>query len=167
MKTKQAAIAAAGLVIATVIGASVLNPKPSAIPERRLMVEGAAGVRTPLTVQPDVKQLDELRDALAELERRERKWRDAVALADVTARLQLAPVVKDLQEQARAYEDMSLPKCLEAAKPFLVESRNATVNGFMAFMNNAALGRLAFERDAEIATRADRNARMVIEGCRA
>ncbi len=161
--THVAAIAVAGIVL-VVAGKHLLDPpKP---PAKTLVLESVGGTTAPVTLQPTAIATDADKARLADLQRRERRWEDAVKLASVTSRIQLAPVVQDLQAQAREYEALELPGCLSAAKPYLVESKTATVKGMVEFMEDATFGKYAYANAAETAERADRNVRMVVEGCK-
>lgn len=63
------------------------------------------------------------------------EWDDAMKLAGQTGRGQLAPQIASLQEIKRKADDLSVPTCAAVAHDYLVDSMNANIDGFLAFMS--------------------------------
>lgn len=63
------------------------------------------------------------------------EWDDATKLAGQTGRGQLAPQVANLQEIKRKADAVAVPTCAAVAHEYLVDSMNANIDGFLAFMS--------------------------------
>lgn len=61
-------------------------------------------------------------------------WDDAVKLADKTGRGQLAMQVANLQSVKRDADSVNVPTCGIAAHAYLMKSMEATIDGYLAFM---------------------------------
>lgn len=70
------------------------------------------------------------------------RWDDAVTLAGATSRISLGDRVGALQALVREAEALVLPACLESHKPALVKGLHGVVDGYIAFMGDANLGKL-------------------------
>lgn len=64
------------------------------------------------------------------------RWIDAVKLADSTSRVALATPLANLQQIKRDTEALMVPDCYTAKKKSLVAHMDATIDGFIAFMQN-------------------------------
>lgn len=76
--------------------------------------------------------------ALAEIQSAARAWDDANALAGQTPRSSLAAQIETLQAVRRKVEDIAVPDCAAAVKRALVESMEATITGYIAFLGQKA-----------------------------
>lgn len=65
------------------------------------------------------------------------RWGDAVELADSTARIALDGPIAEMQAIRRDLADIDAPACLENAQGALLASMDATIKGFLLFMQNA------------------------------
>ena len=61
-------------------------------------------------------------------------WDDANAVAGSTARLALAPAVKDLQRIRRQVTDLAAPDCAQFVKPPCVTYMDHVIDSYLAFM---------------------------------
>lgn len=64
------------------------------------------------------------------------RWDDAVKLAGTTSRIALPTQVAALQDIRRDASALTVPPCMDPAKVHLVNSMQATIDAFMAFMRN-------------------------------
>lgn len=71
---------------------------------------------------------------LAEIQPLAREWDDASALAGQTPRSALAQQIESLQAVRRKAQDVQAPDCAAAVKTALVESMEATITGYIAFL---------------------------------
>ena len=154
--------ALSAVIAALLVGAVVYKKTHPRDDSQPVIVQAVSGNSVVVVHKND--DADALKIALDDLKKRDRRWEDSVALAMRTSRIALAPVVADMQNQSRELEGLSLPKCLSTAKPYLIENRVETVNGFLTFMSGSRADALAAEH-AENAVRATRNYQMVIESC--
>lgn len=70
------------------------------------------------------------------------RWESTRTLANSTARIALAPIVRDLQAERQELEKLNVTKCLTPAKDKLLTAMKINEEGFLAFMNDADLGKL-------------------------
>jgi hypothetical protein len=63
-----------------------------------------------------------------------REWDDANVLAGQTPRASLAAQIESLQAVRRKAQDVAAPDCAAAVKRALVESMEATITGYIAFL---------------------------------
>lgn len=71
---------------------------------------------------------------MQELESIAREWDDANKLAGQTPRASLAPQIDKLQATRRKVQDMQVPSCVDAAHRAFIESMDATIDGYIAFL---------------------------------
>lgn len=65
----------------------------------------------------------------------QRRWADAMRLAESTSRIALPPVVADLQAQRRALDELTLGACMRAAVDAgLARQMDETIALYLAFM---------------------------------
>jgi hypothetical protein len=62
------------------------------------------------------------------------EWADALKLAGMTSRNQLATQIANLQAVKRKADVITVPACAEVAHEHLVKSMNASIDGLLAFM---------------------------------
>jgi len=62
------------------------------------------------------------------------RWDDAMAIADSTARINLAGPVSTLQEIRREAASLDVPECAAKAHEGLIEAMEHYIEGFLAFM---------------------------------
>jgi len=67
-----------------------------------------------------------------------RRFDDAETLANNTSRMNLPPVIGDLQAIRRDAEDLIVPDCAKDAQDLLVKYMNSTIDGYLAFMSDEA-----------------------------
>lgn len=82
-------------------------------------------------VQASLKAVD---DALG-------KWNDAVGVAQVTSRINLATPVTNLQTIRRETESLIVPPCLNEGKQKLLEAMKTEIEGYVAFMADTNTGK--------------------------
>ena len=70
------------------------------------------------------------------------RWESTRTLANSTARIALAPIVRDLQAEKQELEKLNVTKCLTPAKDKLLTAMKINEESFLAFMNDADLGKL-------------------------
>ena len=70
------------------------------------------------------------------------RWESTRTLANSTARIALAPIVRDLQAERQELEKLNVTKCLTPAKDKLLTAMKINEESFLAFMNDADLGKL-------------------------
>jgi hypothetical protein len=143
-----------------VVAWAAMRPDPPA--PVQVKIETPTGT-APVNLVADEKAIGEA--ARRDLEAVEREWTDTIKLASSTSRIALAPIVKDLQEQARTIAELELSACLEPARPFLAENRNEVVAGFLSFMQDGSDANAILSDHLDNAARARRNYVMVIDGC--
>jgi type II secretory pathway pseudopilin PulG len=81
-------------------------------------------------------QLDVLTTSSKALDSLLARWDDAVKLASTTSRISLPVQVAALQDIRRDASALTVPPCMDEAKVHLVNSMQATIDAFMAFMAN-------------------------------
>ncbi len=64
------------------------------------------------------------------------RWDDAESIASSTARIALAAPVSTLQSIRSETQKLDVPKCMEEARTNLADSMDATIGGYLAFMQN-------------------------------
>jgi len=62
------------------------------------------------------------------------RFDDSLQLANNTARIALAPIVRDMQAIRRETEAITVPVCATKAKGALINYMDAAINAFIAFM---------------------------------
>ena len=70
------------------------------------------------------------------------RWESTRTLANSTARIALAPIVRDLQAERQELEKLNVTKCLTPAKDKLLTAMKINEESFLSFMNDADLGKL-------------------------
>lgn len=152
-----------GTLIALVVAGGVAlekNRTPRTL--RTVQVQSTETTTSTIAIKADTDDA-QLDAATIDLKARDRRWEDALKLAGSTARMQLAPVIKDMQDQLRSNESVALPGCLGEAKPYWIESQRETVSAFLAFM---AQNEFTAAEHFKTAERATRNYTMVLDACR-
>jgi type II secretory pathway pseudopilin PulG len=116
--------------------------------ERRLQAQQAAEAKalddrreaerkeTERRVAQEKEQRDALTTSLKAADDLLVRWDDAVKLASTSARVALSGPVSALQSIRRDAEQLTVPPCLDQARPILVQSMGNTIDGFLAFMRN-------------------------------
>lgn len=69
------------------------------------------------------------------------KWKDALQLAESTARIALAGPVGNLQAIKREAETLPVPDCFVAPKQQMTNGMGKMIEGFFQFMQDATLGK--------------------------
>lgn len=82
------------------------------------------------------------------LDEQYRRWKDAAVLADSTARMSLSGSVATLQAIRRETEALTLPPCLADARQQLVKGMTHVIDGFVAFLRDASIGKLVAQAAA-------------------
>lgn len=77
------------------------------------------------------------------------RWESTRTLANSTARIALAPIVRDLQAERQELEKLNVTKCLTPAKDKLLTAMKINEESFLAFMNDADLGKLVAQIKVE------------------
>ena len=77
------------------------------------------------------------------------RWESTKTLANSTARIALAPIVRDLQAERQELEKLNVTKCLTPAKDKLLTAMKINEEGFLAFMSDADLGKLVAQIKVE------------------
>lgn len=77
------------------------------------------------------------------------RWESTRALANSTSRIALAPIVRDLQAERQELEKLNVTKCLTPAKDKLLTAMKINEESFLAFMNDADLGKLVAQVKVE------------------
>ena len=77
------------------------------------------------------------------------RWESTRTLANSTARIALAPIVRDLQAERQELEKLNVTKCLTPAKDKLLTAMKINEEGFLAFMSDADLGKLVAQIKVE------------------
>lgn len=95
-------------------------------------ISKASGVALPWSCQ------GQARDYQVALQPHLEKWEDAINIAGSTARIGLAPVVKDLQDIRRDALAVEHPDCAAKARTKLDTSMDTTIDGFLSFMSQDA-----------------------------
>ena len=94
------------------------------------------------------------------------RWEDAERLAESSPRMNLAMPVAALQALRRETEQLPTPPCLATGKTELVAAMGASVDGYIAFMQNlASLGAKFASDHAAIAKRHFANYKTQRETC--
>ena len=75
-------------------------------------------------------------DKLRELGSISQRYEDAFKLATSTSKIMLAPQVELLQSIKREADIISVPKCMEKLKGFVISAFNNGIEGFLAFMQD-------------------------------
>lgn len=86
----------------------------------------------PLAAEPTCQE--QAAPALAQIQSAAREWDDANALAGQTPRSALAQQIESLQAARRKVQDITIPDCAAAVKQALVDSMDATIAGYIAFL---------------------------------
>lgn len=87
------------------------------------------------------RERTELEKSLAQLNGHYARWKDGVRLADSTARIALPSQVAQLQEIRRSVAAVAVSPCMEQPKQALEAGMNKVIDGFVAFMGDANLGK--------------------------
>lgn len=156
------------LAIAVWVAYDMSRPKDAASYTPResansIAVTTVAADGNPATLRVEQVGKKDTAAAVTRIEAFEKRWQDAIALAESTPRIQLAAPVKDLQALAREAGSLELTPCLEPGRPALVENLEAQVAFFLAFMAREEW------RHADLvakAAREGRNWQMVKDACR-
>lgn len=132
-------------------------------PPRKVAIEVLDGESVELDVRADSPR--DIEAGLKLLRVQERTWADAAALAEATPRMQLSAIIGNMQALARENADLAddLPACLKSAHAYFVDSQNATIDVFLAFMDSELRARLQVERNDP--ARAMRNYEMTKASC--
>ena len=73
-------------------------------------------------------------DALDDLEDR---WIDLITIADSTPRIQLAPIVRDMQNIANEVERLETPACAQDITDAFTKHAESMVDAFLSFMGDS------------------------------
>lgn len=110
---------------------------------------------------------DALLMAYQKLEGISHQWIDAAAVADVTARVALAPRVEALQAIRRDAQAANVPPCIQADFQRFSEAMQTLIDGYLAFMADANIGRLVMSESAPAAHEAVKSFERALISCRA
>ena len=89
----------------------------------------------------DEKKKDVVQASLKAVDDMLTKWDDAIGVAQVTSRINLATPVTNLQTIKRDTEALIVPPCLNEGKNKLLEAMKTEIEGYMAFMSSADVGK--------------------------
>lgn len=89
----------------------------------------------------DEKKKDVVQVSLKAVDAMLVKWDDAIGVAQVTSRINLATPVTNLQTIKRDTESLIIPPCLNEGKQKLLEAMKTEIEGYMAFMLSADTGK--------------------------
>ena len=89
----------------------------------------------------EIKQINFENEDKAKIEDIRKRWDSSRVLANSTARIALAPKVKDMQAEKRELEILNVTKCLTPAKDKLLAAMKLNEDSFLAFMDDATLGK--------------------------
>ena len=78
--------------------------------------------------------------AMTQIQAAAREWDDANKLAGQTPRSALAVQIGALQAVRRKVQDIGVPDCASAAKTALVQSMDASIDGYVAFLGQKSDG---------------------------
>lgn len=70
------------------------------------------------------------------------KWEDAKKVAELTSRINLGAPVAAMQTLKREADALLVPDCLKAGKTALLDGMKLEIDGFLAFMSDANMGKL-------------------------
>lgn len=162
MKLTNPFVLLAMLVAVVIVLSSAFDLKKKPVKHQSIQVQLTDSTTTNIAISAN-DDTKELTDSLSELRNRDRKWKDITDLAGRTARINLTSIVMDMQEQVRENEAMPFPKCLDAAKPYWLESQRQTIAAYLEFMSRNEISATEHFQESE---RASRNYQMVVEACR-
>jgi uncharacterized protein DUF4124 len=89
---------------------------------------------------------EEIIKTLAALNTLTGRWKDAMQLATVTARIALAGPVNNLQAIKQETETLLVPDCLIEPKQALVEAMDRMIKNFLQFMHDKSVSNSAFRK---------------------
>ena len=83
---------------------------------------------------------EQAKEPLAAIQSAAREWDDANKVAGQTPRSALAVQIAALQAVRRKVQDVQVPDCANAAKTALVQSMDASIDGYVAFLGQKSDG---------------------------
>lgn len=156
-------------LIAIIVGAAVallawreFNTTPP-LPPRTIQLESTATTTTEVPIKAD-DDTAAFKAAIAQIEARDTRWKDAVNLALRTPRINLVTVVQDMQAQVRSNESFDFPSCMQPGKPYWLDSQRSVLGALMNFMSDSKADPTTAIDDA---ARERRNFEMVLDACKA
>jgi hypothetical protein len=102
--------------------------------------EGENQVRNTPTPRPPIEQ-EAIVTAVPALNVLYNKWKDALKLAESTARISLAGPVGNLQAIRQRTESLLVPDCFVTPKQTLTKGMSIIIEGFLQFVQDANLGK--------------------------
>lgn len=162
-------IVAVGLVVLTggvLVARDLMKPaevqraESAWSPARQITLERPDGSSKSMHLQPDPAA--ETSAAIGRMIAFDKRWHDAVTLAENTPRFQLAGPVKDLQALARESLSIALSQCFEPGRESWSAALELHVQSFIAYMANDARRQVTALEDS---TRELRNWRKVVDAC--
>ena len=163
--------------VVAVGGAMLLQANRRAEQVARTAQEQAAEQARQKAAQAAEQEIEARQQAQAEQSRVEQayraaddllqRWDDANALAAAAPRMALADRVSALQALVREADALVLPACMDPHRPALIKGLRGVVDGYLAFMQDANLGRLVAQAAMDDGRSALQAFRLELSSCRA
>ncbi len=96
----------------------------------------AIGIIAVIFLKPEPTCYEQSQEFIAALDPLISEWSDAYQVAKSTSRIALGPAVANLQDIRRQIDGLDVPECAELAQGRFIQSADATINGFLAFMED-------------------------------
>lgn len=101
------------------------------------------------------------------LESLHKRWKDAAMLAGATSRIALAGPMASLQAIKREAEALEVSACLTPAKERLISGMSTFIDGMVAFMQDATIGKTIAEGMANAAAKEFASYEAITATCKA
>lgn len=101
----------------------------------------APGVSAPSRAPTERRNQEEFATSIPALNTLYGKWKDALQLAESTARIALAGPVGNLQAIKQQTEALPVPDCFIAPKQKMTKGMGKMIEGFFQFMQDATIGK--------------------------
>lgn len=97
------------------------------------------------------KDNDILRTALKSFDVIHTRWVDARRIAEVTSRMSLSGPLANLQAVRRDADALVAPNCLTLGKAKMLEAMQLEIDGFVAFLGDANIGKYVLKANVDTA----------------
>lgn len=101
-----------------------------------LLIASACGSATPRPTPTPECTPEDVQAFLDELEPLLGRWDDRAKIAGSTARINLSPVLTDLQDTKQEVEDLEAPWCAESTQDRAVAYMEGIIDAYIAFMSD-------------------------------